>query len=278
MGFQTFRRAAAMAGVSLLALVPAVRVAQAQAIIRGVLYDDAKGTPIRGTVMLVDPATDAPVVNTPTDSLGQFQLKASRGTYQLAAVHEGYQSVLSAPIALANGEQMIVKSPIGEGDTQHKIGVLQHIRPATAEAEAQQVPAGMSGFMTRGATGSGLRYDRSRLAASPYRTVGEFLQNVPGFEVTNPSSANSMMLLRTHAMVMGPSMNGGGSCQLGWFLDGHRMNKPGMGDDAATDGLAGISLNALQGIEVFRGVSEMPAEFADPDLRCGAVALWSRRG
>jgi len=278
MGLQVFRRVAAMAGVSLLAIVPAARVARAQAIIRGVLYDDVKGTPIRGTVMLVDPATDAPIVNSPTDSLGQFQLKANRGTYQLAAVHEGYQSVLSAPIALGNGEQMLVRIPIGEGDTQHKIGVLQHIRPASVDAPDASAPAGMSGYVARRASGNGLHYDRNQLAASPYRSVGEFLQNVPGFQVTNPNSASSMMLLRTQAMVMGPSMNGGGTCQLGWFLDGHRMDKPGIGFDPATDALAVISLNTLQGIEVFRGVSEMPSEFADPDLRCGAVALWTRRG
>lgn len=276
MGIQAFRRMAVMAGMTLLTTIPSARVARAQAIIRGVLYDDATGAPIRGTVMLVDPATDAPIVNSPTDSLGQFQLKAARGTYQIAAVHEGYQSVLSAPVALGNGEQMTLKIPIGQGDTQHKIGVLQHIRVADGDLAPERVPAGMSGFVQRSASSSGLHYDRSQLGRSQFRTVGEFLMNVPGFRVSNPLTTSSMSMLRTQSMVTGFAGTGG-SCQLGWFLDGHRMDRPGVVGDPATDGLAMISLESLQGIEVFRGVSEMPAEFADPDLRCGAVALWTRR-
>ena len=45
-----------------------------------------------------------------------------------------------------------------------------------------------------------------------------------------------------------------------------------------TDGLAATTLEAVELVEVFRGISEMPAEFANPDLRCGAVAIWTRRG
>src|SRR6185437_15041470 len=69
----------AAAGFALLAVSP--RVAAAQGVLRGVLYDDASGTPIRGTVMLVDPATDAAVVYNATDSLGRFNLQAQTGIY-----------------------------------------------------------------------------------------------------------------------------------------------------------------------------------------------------
>ena len=37
-----------------------------------------------------------------------------------------------------------------------------------------------------------------------------------------------------------------------------------------------MPMEAIEAVEVFRGVSEMPAEFAAPDLRCGAVAVWMR--
>ena len=43
-----------------------------------------------------------------------------------------------------------------------------------------------------------------------------------------------------------------------------------------TDALGSIALENVAGVEVFRGVSEMPSEFADPDIRCGAVAVWTR--
>jgi hypothetical protein len=60
-------------------------------------------------------------------------------------------------------------------------------------------------------------------------------------------------------------------------MDGHRMDIPGR-SDPVTDGLGLIPLENLEAVEVFRGLSEMPVEFAEPDLRCGAVAIWTKHG
>jgi hypothetical protein len=49
------------------------------------------------------------------------------------------------------------------------------------------------------------------------------------------------------------------------------------GIDAATDALGSMQIAAIEGLEVFHGMAEMPAELADPDLRCGAVSIWTRR-
>jgi len=71
--------------------------------------------------------------------------------------------------------------------------------------------------------------------------------------------------------------SGGLACRIGWFIDGHRMDIPGRWDPA-TDGLGSMQLSTVEAVEVFRGLSEMPAEFAAPDLRCGAISVWTRRG
>ena len=88
MGFQLIRRAATTASVVFAALTIPL-IASAQIIVRGVLYDDETGAPVRGTVMLVDPTKDTPVVYSPTDSLGQFSLQAANGVYQIAAIRPG---------------------------------------------------------------------------------------------------------------------------------------------------------------------------------------------
>ena len=67
------------------------------------------------------------------------------------------------------------------------------------------------------------------------------------------------------------------ACHVGWFVDGHRMDMPGR-TDPVTEGLGTMALENVEAVEVFRGLSEMPAEFAAPDLRCGAIAVWTRRG
>src|SRR5215212_7475051 len=126
MAVRFISRAASAASVFVLSTATS-GVLEAQLILRGVLYDDATGMPVRGTVMLVDPSSDAAVVHVATDSLGQFNLQARAGLYQISAVRPGYTSVLSAPIRFANGERLTVRVPIAvNGDPEHRIGVIEH--------------------------------------------------------------------------------------------------------------------------------------------------------
>lgn len=280
MGFQLIRRAATAAGLVLTFVLPAT--VSAQAAIRGMLVDDSTGAIVRGTVMLVDPASNAPIVHVVADANGAFELKAASGTYQLAAVRAGYQSVLSAPIHLENGERMTVRIPIStSGDPQHNISVLEHVRPdpnAVKAAQDLRQASDMGGFARRKMLGTGLHYTRAQLDKSEVSTLGEFLQSVPGFMVGSPSATSSMNLSRNMGSPLTNGMPGNlsGPCRLGWFVDGHRIDLPGR-SDPLTDGLGSMPLESIDGLEIFRGLSEMPPEFAEPDLRCGAVAIWTRK-
>ena len=273
---QVYRAAATASFVLCNASAPAL----GQATVRGILYDDASGRPVRGTVMLIDPATDAAVVHGFTDSLGQFALSSRIGTFRIGAVSPGFTSVLSADVPLADGERLTVQVPIAQaGDPQHRIAVVEHIRPdQTARPVADRMDRVAPGFSRRRALGAGAHYDRSQLASSNAATLGEFLQSVPGFSVRNPGSTASMQMSRSAGMPLG-LMRGpaGAGCHVGWFVDGHRMDLR-TGIDPATDGLGSMQLDAVEALEVFRGLSEMPPELADPDLRCGAVSIWTRRG
>jgi hypothetical protein len=274
MSFQLIPRAAAAA----LILASTAAALGAQATVKGVLYDDSTGTPVRGVVMLVDPASDAAVVHVSADSLGQFELRTDRGTYQIAAVREGYTSVLSAPIPLADGERLTIRVPIAHsGDPQHRIGVIEHVRPQDGAPRLSARNAMMQGFESRRATGTGLHYDRAAIEKAGVRTLGEFLENVPGLNVGDPGSTSSMNMMRNTTTLYSNTPSGIAACHVGWFVDGHRMDLPGR-LDPVTDGLGAMSMDVIEAVEVFRGLSEMPSEFAEPDLRCGAVAIWTRRG
>lgn len=286
MGLQFILRAPSVARVVLLAsaFTAVAQSTRAQVIVRGVLYDDANGARLRGTVMLVDPSTDAAIVHATTDSLGQFSLKTSPGVFQIAAVRPGYTSVLSAPVKAQNGEQFTVNIPIAaSGDPTHRIAVVEHVKPAapTAQEANEQIADGMAPadadrFRSRKALGTGLRYGRKDFEKRNVTTLGEFLQGIPGLSVHNPSSAASMQTTRASALPPGLVPRGTAACHMGWFVDGHRMDLPGR-LDPVTDGLGSLQLDAISAVEVFRGLSEMPPEFADPDLRCGAIAIWTRR-
>jgi len=276
MGFE-FRSRSASA-IAFACTVLAASSAGAQAVVRGYLYDDATGRPIAGTVMLVDPGSDAPVVHVATDSGGQFQLQARASTYQLAAVRPGYKSVTSAPIRFQDGERLTVRIPIAErGDPQNKIGVMEHVRPQAATKLTETGRVDNDGVTSRKAAGLGLHYNHDDFDKTNFQTLGQFLQSVPGLRVADPRSASTMVMTRSAASTLSPVLSSrSAECHVGWFVDGHRMDLPGRADPM-TDGLASWSLDAVETVEVFRGLSETPAQFADPDLRCGVVAVWTRR-
>jgi hypothetical protein len=274
MGFDYRYRAASAVAFACTVFVSS---AGAQAIVRGFLYDDATGRPIPGTVMLVDPASDAAVVHMATDSTGQFQLQARASTYQLAAVRPGYKSVLSAPIRFQDGERLTVRIPIAEnGDPQNKIGVMEHVRPQASARATESKVDNDGGLASRKAAGIGLQYTHDDFDRTNYQTLGAFLQSVPGLRVADPRFASSMAMSRSSAMnTVNNSLGSSSTCHVGWYLDGHRMDLPGR-SDPLTDGLASMPLDGVFAVEVFRGLSETPAQFADPDLRCGVVAVWTR--
>jgi len=272
----SIRRGALIVGISLVSAAGASRLA-AQAVLRGILYDDNTGERLRGTVMLVDPATDAPLFHTTTDTLGQFTIQFRSGTVQVAAVRAGYKSVLSAPMAFQNGERLTIRIPIAvDGDPTHSIGVLEHVRPGDKQKDGVARKASLDGFNSRRNVGSGLHFDHAQLVHSQRRTLGDFLQTIPGLRVGDPNSTSSMSLTRNQA-VLASSTLAGQACQVAWFLDGHRLDIPGR-RDSMTDALGTIALDNIAGLEIFRGVSEIPSEFAEPDIRCGAIAVWTRVG
>jgi hypothetical protein len=274
MGTTLIRRAAVTASlilssISILSLPSAVR---AQGIVRGILYDDVSGHPLRGTVMLVDPATNAPVVYVATDSAGIFSLQAKDGTYQISAVRAGYNSMLSAPIPLRTGERLTIRVPIAiGGDPRHHIGVVEHVRPDGVSAPTAASPT------ARTVTNLGLHYNRAELEKSNAGTLGEFLQSVPGLSLLDPRSSGSLQMTRSASMVSSGARGLVSECHVGWFVDGQRWDLPGR-SDGSVDAIGGTQLSVIETVEIFRGVSEMPTEFASPDLRCGAVAIWTRRG
>jgi hypothetical protein len=276
MGFE-FRYRTASA-VALACSIFAISSAGAQAVVRGFLYDDATGRPIAGTVMLVDPTSDAAVVHAATDSSGQFQLQAKASTYQLAAVRPGYKSVLSAPIHFLDGERLTIRIPIAEsGDPTNKIGVMEHVRPQASVKASENARANDDGGVgSRKAAGIGLQYTHADFDKTNFESLGQFLQSVPGLRVGDPRSASSMAMTRTGATMTSSIVPRPADCHVGWYVDGHRMDLPGRADPL-TDALASMPLDAVEAVEVFRGLSETPAQFADPDLRCGVVAVWSRR-
>lgn len=285
MGFQSQKQSIATTAAFALAMIVVPALASAQAVLRGVLYDDSTGTPLRGgAVVLVDPASDSPVYHTQADSTGVFSINIEHaGMYQIAAIHEGYQSILSRPVPFQSGDRLTVKIPIAQGGSPlHHIGVTEHVTALAAAAPARVQPRMTEedeALSRRGHTGLGTVYDRQKLMTMNVHTVGDVLAMTPGVGVADPMGGQSSSVqMRQSQLNFGPGSAAGltGSvCHVGWFLNGQRYDRPD--DSAGIYALTGLSIKEVDAIEVYRSISEVPAEYAASDLRCGVVAVWTSR-
>ena len=71
---------------------------------------------------------------------------------------------------------------------------------------------------------------------------------------------------------------GGGSpmavaCYMSVYVDGVRIWAPGTDDPPDFDRLRN---NQYEGVEVYRGPSELPTQYQGTGAACGAILLWSR--
>jgi hypothetical protein len=70
----------------------------------------------------------------------------------------------------------------------------------------------------------------------------------------------------------------GNGCATQIFVDGFLVNRGGPGgvNDIRLDDV--VSPGSVEGIEIYRGLSTVPAEFLNADAACGVIAVWTRRG
>ncbi|MGH7555626.1 MAG: carboxypeptidase regulatory-like domain-containing protein [Longimicrobiales bacterium] len=171
---------------------------------------------------------------------------------------------------------------------------------AGAPAAAQTVSGQLLGAATRQPIGGGtmsLLSDNAPIASVFTDSAGTFVLRAPragsfrlraeriGYRVaeTSPLELAAGDTLTTDLLrgVAGvhptPSRRGTGSivqlrggCIPRVFLDGLRIQLLGMTIDDL------VRPAELEGIEIYRGAGELPAEFAHG--ACGAVVLWTRRG
>lgn len=132
------------------------------------------------------------------------------------------------------------------------------------EVEARQTTGQMDflrGFHERRDRGFGYFLTREEIEQRGSTDLSNLLRTVPGIRA-EPTQFGQARIQTSRAPA-------GSRCRIGVFIDRVRYR--------LADDLPGISTKDIEAIEVYRGRSELPAEFADPDLNCGAIVIWTRR-
>jgi hypothetical protein len=268
-GRRTVRSAAAALAAALACLLPgpaSARQSAADGTIRGRVVDELNGAGLPGAeVTFLD---DARRVRSRavTDPEGHFVLsRLPPGPFRLRVQQLGY---------------VATTTPIWWVQVGEVLEVVVWVRPDAILLAPLEVTVVhrrflpvLDGFHRRKALGvGGFFLDREQIDARNASRLTDLLMDVPGVRVENaPDTPGQARMITFSGSLLGP---GGGRCPVQVFVDGVLASRRSGGvplDEIATP-------NALEGIEVYKGLGSVPAEFLTPESRCGVLALWTRRG
>jgi Carboxypeptidase regulatory-like domain/TonB-dependent Receptor Plug Domain len=236
--------------------------AQAQVRLEGVVRDTA-GEPVAGArVEVFDNLTRERVRAIETDRQGRFAVRLRDDSgYRVHIALLGYLSsdtsfVLSPGRRTVPVEFRLIDQPVG----------LMAI-DVTARARS---PAVLNGFNARQRAGVGHFLTRADLERIRPAMVTDALVRIPGVQL---ESSGGSGLHRRIRMARAGTRN----CPVQVFVDGFLMN-PLRGRDPGRSVDDMVSVSEVEGIEVYKGLSSVPAEFLNENARCGVVVIWTRRG
>jgi hypothetical protein len=200
------------------------------------------------------------------DEEGHFALhRLPPGSFRLRVRRLGYAETTTPPWWVQSGEVLSVVVRLQPD------AILLAPLEVTGLSRPLQVPA-LDGFYRRMETGVGGVYlSRQEIEARNPARITDLLVDVPGIRLQQaPDRLGQLMVVSFNRTLRG---RGGGDCPVQVFVDGILASRGQRG--VPLDELA--SPNALEGMEVYRGLASLPAEFVTPDARCGVVILWTRR-
>ena len=258
--------------VLLVALASGLRPAAAlpQATLRGTVRAQGGGPLESADVEL---RRSGRVVKTGAD--GRFVIGLIKaGDYVVSVRAVGYRP-LEADAELRGSDTLTVAFEL-----ERSVQVLESLH---VEAPAVHIIAKMVGFEERRKAGIGRFYTRDDLAKREHSPLSNVLRMTGGmvlirrpFECADgfaPASGRGMAIrwlpwMNCNGYPMAPA------CYMSIYLDGARIWVWGNSEIPDIDQL--ISVNGVEGIEAYRGPSELPVQFQATGSACGAVLLWTR--
>jgi len=244
---------------------------------------EAQRNPVDGTVrgQVLDARSEAPIVSATVDVLdavGRIRARAvtdaegsfffgrlDPGSFRIRVRSLGYEEVTTPRWWVESGE---VLDLVVRLDMEALL-----LAPLEVVARSRSTSPVLSGFYQRLERGlMGTFFSREDIEERAPMRITDLLIEIPGARLQ--STAGSGDPRRDMVLTFGRSIDAGGGCQVQIYLDGQHITRGGVPvtvDEVATPGV-------LEGIEVYRGLSSVPAEFLSPEARCGVVALWTRRG
>jgi hypothetical protein len=243
------------------------QILQGRGSLVGVVIDGTTNEPVAGAQLEFLDAVRRRLALSHSAADGSFRFhNVPGGPFMLRASRIGYATVSTPYWNIAGGEilQVEVRMTVD--------AVL--LAPLTIVASRQQRASPvLENFHQRASSGTGHFITRAEIEVRRPATVSALLATIPGVRVEPGVRGGGRRIL----MGRGTQTR---DCPAQIFVDGFLVNR--------RDGISGADLGfsvddvvnpgVVEGIEVYQGVSGIPAEFLNADARCGVVAIWTRRG
>lgn len=243
---------------------------RAQSTVRGVVTDSATSRPLGGVEVRVlrdpTPRDTARLRVTTTSAGGQFAFSGlDSGRYSIAARRLGYR-IASATFRLDGRSNLDLPLTLGRAvTTLDTVAVTARgVVPIEYGTSSR-----MHEFFYRRERGIGQFFTRDSIQASTAFTLADLLRRVRGFRVFSHMDGRTEI---GAARCRGTSLRASDTPRLTGVLlliDGVRID----GESAAYL-IGSISAADIEGLEVYRGPSELPAEVVGD--ACIAIYVWTR--
>lgn len=231
----------------------------------GRVIEDATTQPIEGAMVEILTARGRILARVATDADGRFRATLpTESGYRFRAGRIGFARV-TTPVLWAD-DRNIVEVEIRLDPEAVLLAPLE----VTAWARTVRPSTVTEGFRDRLASGLGYFFTRSDVERRAPTYVTDMLAGVPGVQLraSGRGARRHIYMSRT-----------GEHCQAQIFVDGFLLNgRSRMTADPDFTLDDAVSPGSVEGIEVYHGLATVPAQFLNPDSRCGAVVVWTRRG
>jgi len=255
----------------LLLALPLANPAGGQVRIVGRVIDDVTERPIVGSLVTARAFDGRFLGRRETDSIGTFEFNVRNvSSVRIEVRRIGYKTSMM---------------PLLHFDDRRFFQVEARLDPdaillAPLEVIAWSPPVEstfLEGFRERLKNGNGIFITREQIEARRPSLMADLLREVPGVTVTTSGTGNRGVVSIGRAQATAQTSG----CEAQIWVDGFLMNRrTGLGRGLVADFRIDdvVSPQVVEGIEIYRGLGTIPAEFLNSDARCGVIAIWTRRG
>ena len=251
----------------LLLTVALATPAAAQVRIVGRVIDDTTERPLEGAQVTVRATDGRFLARVETEETGAFEFAVDRVSAVRIDIRRLSYRANAMPVLHFDGRRFFQVEARLAPDA-----ILLAPLEVIAWSEVDPSPF-LEGFRERLRGGLGLYITREQIEQRRPRLVTDLLRDIPGVSVVGTGSG-----LRP-AVRIGRAATA--ACETQIYVDGFLLNRrTGRSRTVAEDFRIDDAVTPLsvEGIEVYRGLSSVPAEFLNPDAQCGVIAIWTRRG